>query len=442
MVESDYNYYTSYEGNIICLNGVTGTVFALKKDEFDMMKKLMQNKELQEKLPELTNKLIKARFLITSIDDEKKYLKKLNKRVNNEGTWHLTLNPTQDCNFNCWYCYEKHPKGWMQPEIVERIKRLADHILEKGDTKKIVLSWFGGEPLLYFNEIIYPLSLYIKQCTKQQHVQFSNSITTNGFLLTKDMIEKCKNIGLKNFQITLDGNKESHDKIRHQKGRPSFDKIIENCIALCSNYSEAVINLRINYSTNNIQHNFSDVLSDIPEELRSRFYIQFQRIWQTYEKEGNDKRVKKILDENFFELKNKGFNLSINTNYNKFKGILCYADRINYANINYDGNIYKCTAQDYTPKTALGYLNENGDIIWNKEKTEGMNKYAFFENSACLNCKYLAVCGGPCFYTWWEFVRNKSNIECPKKKDKMDINLPLFIREYYLARLKRRSLCN
>lgn len=439
MIESDYNYYTPYEGKIICLNGVTGAIFALKEKEFDLIKKLMHDKDLQDKLPELTHKLINSRFLITNMDDEKKYLKELNKRVNNDGTWHLTLNPTQDCNFRCWYCYEKHIKGYMQPKIVEGIKRLVVHNFEKGNTKRFVLSWFGGEPLLYFNEIVYPLSIYIKQCAEEHHVNFSNTITTNGFLLTEDVIERCKNIELKNFQITLDGDKKSHDKIRHQQGKPSFDKIIQNCISLCNSYSEATIKLRINYNTKNIQHDFSEILSDIPENVRSRFHIQFQRIWQTYEKEGNDETVKKILDENFFKLKSKGFSISVNANYNKFGGILCYADRINYANINYDGNVYKCTAQDYTPATALGHLDEKGYIIWDKEKTEGIDKQAFFDNSACLNCKYLAICGGPCFYAWWKGVRNKDNIECPNNKDKLDMNLYLFIREYYLGNLKRKK---
>ena len=58
-----------------------------------------------------------------------------------------------------------------------------------------------------------------------------------------------------------------------------------------------------------------------------------QRIWQTYQNESNDEIVKRYLDENFFKLKKEGFNLSVNTNYNKFSGISCYADRINYANI-------------------------------------------------------------------------------------------------------------
>ncbi len=39
MVESDYNYYTPYEGNIICMNGVTGTVFTVTKNKYDLMKK-------------------------------------------------------------------------------------------------------------------------------------------------------------------------------------------------------------------------------------------------------------------------------------------------------------------------------------------------------------------------------------------------------------------
>lgn len=34
-----------------------------------------------------------------------------------------------------------------------------------------------------------------------------------------------------------------------------------------------------------------------------------------------------------FLIEKEGFNLSVNTNYNEFSGISCYADRINYANI-------------------------------------------------------------------------------------------------------------
>lgn len=74
------------------------------------------------------------------------------------------------------------------------------------------------------------------------------------------------------IQITLDGDKESHDKIRNQGGKPSFDKILQNSIALCNSCSDAVIKLRINYNTDNIQHDFSEVLREIPEICDLAFY--------------------------------------------------------------------------------------------------------------------------------------------------------------------------
>ena len=46
-------------------------------------------------------------------------------------------------------------------------------------------------------------------------MHFSNSITTNGYLIDDDMIEKFKEIKLNSFQITLDGYQDVHDKIRH-----------------------------------------------------------------------------------------------------------------------------------------------------------------------------------------------------------------------------------
>lgn len=32
---------------------------------------------------------------------------------------HLIINPTINCNFNCWYCYENHIKSLMSEDIIE-----------------------------------------------------------------------------------------------------------------------------------------------------------------------------------------------------------------------------------------------------------------------------------------------------------------------------------
>ena len=437
MIESSYNYYTPQNENMLCMNGVTGAVFSLNEDEYNFMKKLMADGTLQKKYPDLTNKLTQTHFLTENMNKEITYLREKYNKANDSGVWHLILNPTQDCNFRCWYCYEKHPKGRMQPETMERVKRLVDNIFDKGEIKHFSLGWFGGEPLLYFKEVVYPISMYIKQCTEKHGTQFSNSMTTNGFLLTEDIIQKCMEIRLNELQVTLDGDKEAHNKIRNQKGEPSFDKILQNCIALTDASPDTSIILRINYNTQSIQNDFSQILDCIPAYLRSQFWVQFQRIWQTYDKEGSDEAVKKILNENSAKLKECGFRLSYNTLYSLFRGILCYADRINYANINYDGNVYRCTAKDYTPENSLGYISDEGNIMWDKNKTEGIGDKAFFDNPLCLSCKYLAVCGGPCFSKWWSGFRKKNPTDCFFNYLKADTDLSTFVREYYDSHKKK-----
>ena len=123
--------------------------------------------------------------------------------------------------------------------------------------------------------------------------------------------------------------------------------------------------------------------------------------------------------------------MAFNSTYNFFRGILCYADRINYAHINYDGNVYRCTANDYTADNALGYVDDAGNIVWDEAKTNGWSDKAFFDNPVCLSCKLLPLCGGPCFNKWWHSFRNNPLKECPLKGFKSDMDLETFVREYY-----------
>ena len=438
MKESNYNYYSIIDEKYICLNGITGAVFSLDQKSFNFMKELMSNEILQQENPILTDKLIKTHFLINNMDEEKAILLEKHKQINNNQTWHLLINPTQDCNFRCWYCYEKHPKGRMDDNTIEKIKKLIDNILSNNELKHFSLSWFGGEPLMYFNEVIYPISIYLKKRVNELGITFSNSITTNGFLLTPDIINQCLEIHLNHYQITLDGNRETHNKIRNQNGEPSFDRILQNTILLAQANRNIDIRLRVNYNTQSIQADFGTILKCIPKELRSQFSIQFQRIWQTYKKEGNDEFVKNILENHYASLKKMGYKVILSAIYNIFKGTLCYADKNNYANINYDGKIYRCTAQDYTPNTELGYLDDNGNIIWNN-KAKGINEKPFFDNDICLSCDLLPICGGPCFYKWWSNFKNKKVKQCPFKNKKSDVDLSTFIKEYYEGFLKRKQ---
>lgn len=442
MKESNYNYYTIQDDKYLCLNGITGATFALDKDSFLFMKELMADEQLQQEHSELTSRLTKTHFLVNNMNDEFECLLEKHRQSNRDDTWHLIINPTQDCNFRCWYCYEKHPQGRMDETTILKVKKLIDNILKNKKLTHFSLSWFGGEPLLYFNEVIYPISVYLKERASEHNVTFSNSITTNGFLFTSEMIKKCVDIHLNSFQITLDGNRETHNKIRHQNGKPSFDTILQNTILLAHASKDNKIRIRVNYNTRSIQADFGKILDIIPQDLRNQYSIQFQRIWQTYEKEGNDDFVKNVLQKHYSDLKMMGYKIVLSGAYNIFRGLLCYADKTNYANINYDGKIYRCTAQDYTPKRELGYLDEHGNIIWNERKTKGINDNAFFNNKTCLACELLPLCGGPCFYKWWSNFKDKELEKCPFKDTKSDVDLSTFIKKYYEDFQNKRQQIN
>ena len=48
---------------------------------------------------------------------------------NDDSTFELIINPTLDCNFHCWYCYENHLKGSKMDEgIVSAITTLIRDI--------------------------------------------------------------------------------------------------------------------------------------------------------------------------------------------------------------------------------------------------------------------------------------------------------------------------
>lgn len=73
----------------------------------------------------------------------------------------------------------------------------------------------------------------------------------------------------------------------------------------------------------------------------------------------------------------------------------CYADKLNQVTINYNGDVFKCTARDFKPSLREGYLDDDGKIIWN----ENFQKRMFdsrFSNTFCQSCKILPLCNGGC----------------------------------------------
>src|SRR6185369_4319984 len=65
--------------------------------------------------------------------------------------------------------------------------------------------------------------------TSSRQVQQITSIITNGLLLTEEVVDRLVPHGLTGVKITLDGDRETHNRMRPLRGgQGTFDRIIEN----------------------------------------------------------------------------------------------------------------------------------------------------------------------------------------------------------------------
>ena len=114
------------------------------------------------------------------------------------------LNLTQRCNLKCKYCFVVQQPKEMTFQVA---KDAADFFANNAKTTKQMpsINYFGGEPLLKWDDIIVPLTEYIRD---KYGMNFRLGITTNGILLDEEKLEFMKKYGI-GFLFSIDGNKKT-----------------------------------------------------------------------------------------------------------------------------------------------------------------------------------------------------------------------------------------
>lgn len=140
----------------------------------------------------------------------------------------ICLHVAHDCNLACKYCFAGKgeydgPKGLMS---FETGKRALDFLIEQSGTRhNLEVDFFGGEPLLNW-EVCKKLVAYGRSREKEYNKKFRFTVTTNGVLLNDEIMDFC-NKEMGNVVLSLDGRKETHDRLRiTRKNTGSYDLII------------------------------------------------------------------------------------------------------------------------------------------------------------------------------------------------------------------------
>jgi len=132
------------------------------------------------------------------------------RRLFDEKPWTGHIYVTANCNLDCDYCNE-YDNSVPHPDT-EDVKRWIRKIRELGCLR---LGYMGGEPLLHPD--IVELVRFGKELGFQRL-----SMSTNGFLLTKELLEELEEAGLDSMQFSIDRmtpnaiTKKSLKTVRHK----------------------------------------------------------------------------------------------------------------------------------------------------------------------------------------------------------------------------------
>ena len=294
---------------------------------------------------EINNRLLSFGFLVNVDETEEgaALLDYYDRIANKDLT--LTILPTLQCNFRCNYCYEDFKNERIMDSTIDGIVEFVKKNIH--GFNRLSVDWFGGEPLLEI-DAINNLSQKLIQVCREYKKPYIASMTTNGYLLTKDVFKIMLRNKVLSYQITLDGEEEIHNRNRHlTNGGPTYSRILENLRSIKDN-------IRTHFSIiirTNLTLEMSEHLKQYIEFLYNNFGNdrRFSFLFRPVGDWGGD-RVSQMHPEmitDFSYILDKMAHSKIQLNYGVYYGLLrngiCEAAKRNSYVIKPSGEVCKCT---------------------------------------------------------------------------------------------------
>ncbi len=335
---------------------------------------------------------------------------------------------TDFCNLNCTYCALGEMYQWTESRNKKNLNihsaiSLLRYIFDlkmKSKGQELVISFYGGEPLLNIN-IIKEIIDAINRINSAKIIKVKYSMTTNAILINKYIDFLVENDF--NILISLDGNCENNSYRVYNDGRESFKKVIDN-IDLVQYYYPDYFKNNINF--NAVLHNRNSVknvyefiynrYNKIPqvselsntginpskEKIFKEMYQNIRQSESEYNKEANN-----LLPHNglisFHEITNFLKYLSINMYLSNIR-LLLYKRSMYFPSntcLPFSKKIFLTTRDTLLPCERINYDyslgkidSSDGSVIINtKEIADRYTSYYKFIKDICQLCYVYKFCG-------------------------------------------------
>jgi uncharacterized protein len=317
------------------------------------------------------------------------------KAIHNPKHLHLILLPAGTaCNCSCLYCGQDHNGKGMSWEfegdaIVKFIKNRAPDTLH--------IEFFGGEPLCAL-PFIEQLCSGILDICHSTGMLFHGSMTTNGTLLTPDVFDKLLQLQITEYQITIDGVEEHHNRLRPlRNGNNSYQTIIQNLKQFKESEGDYSVTLRMNFDTLSAENEaVTRHLTELNSWIKTdrRFKLRFRPAYDWGGAIETKTLCSKMQAPEFTSKLNKttammGFSMADVSMWG-VGGHACYAGRENSFVIEPGLKIKKCTVSE-DDNNIVGHISVDGKLETNQYLDKWVNNGKSLDRK-CTKCELLPVC--------------------------------------------------
>lgn len=371
--------------------------------------------------------LIKYGFIVEDgLDEVSVYMEERNRKSQdlNPRVVKLTILPTMQCNLRCIYCYENNVISRMSDNVQESLETFVKIVLERTRAKKLLVHWFGGEPLLEIDTII-DLSRKLIDLCRKSGIKYVASITTNGTLLNRRYcVLLSKKCNVKKIQITMDGEISEYVKLK-RASEEHYENLLRH-LPVFMEFFDVIIRFNVCHENFlSVKHLMVFLINKFGiscnlENLQKnkinghKLFFYLMRI-TTYNSNIFDS-ITVYTEEEFDEI-HKSLACELFENYNILldsygypysKPLYCNAQaRYNFV-INYNGDIFRC----------VHCIKENvrSDYNISNIKNSLFDISPLVVTSGCLDCSFFPICQGGCNY-----IRNCTDVDINCKSIKRDI---------------------
>jgi len=316
--------------------------------------------------------------------------------INNPTHLHLIFLPAGTaCNCRCVYCGQDH-HGKVMTWAHEGQAILK--FIEGRAPKTLHIEFFGGEPLLA-ESFILRLCDEVNRLSQRTGMVFAGTMTTNGTLLNVDTFKVLLSRGVREYQITLDGKEEHHNRQRPlANGANSYQQTLGNLMAIKDVEDEYVVDLRLNFDNLSGRADLiSDHLLEIKEWVGTddRFRIRFR---PAFDWSGNietknlcSKMQAKSLTMEFNAIAQQlDFQMADDVMW-AVGGHACYAGRSNSFVIEPGLGVKKCTISE-DAYNYVGSISSAGSFVENENWLLWTG--AAVQDEKCQSCQWQSTCLG------------------------------------------------